>query len=107
MKEIDLMKILSGVMIGVGSLLVVSSLLDMKKKKKKTASLAPKGVVLNERQKKIIKKFKGVGVVTISDTQKMFKSVTDRTLRRDLTDLVKKNVLRKEGSTKGSKYIFV
>ncbi len=103
------MKILSGVMIGVGSLLVVSSLASMNKRKytKEIVRVVPRGTSLNERQKKIVKRFKDDGVVTISDVQKMFKTVTDRTLRRDLTDLVKKNVLKKEGSTKASKYIFI
>ena len=107
----DIFKIVSGVMIGVGSLLVLSSINSMSKGKRKASSaqrtqVLPKGVSLNERQRKIIKKFKEDGVVTIADVQKMFKGKTDRTLRRDLTDLVDKKVLRKEGSTKASKYIF-
>lgn len=111
MKDIDILKIVSGVMIGIGSLLVLTSISSMSKGKKKVPNVVktqvlPKGISLNERQRKIIKKFKDDGVVTISDVQKMFKGKTDRTLRRDLTDLVDKKILRKEGSTKASKYIF-
>lgn len=60
---------------------------------------------LNERQKQALQFWKEEGEITTGKYQTKFK-VTDRTARRDLTELVEKGILQKTGDKKASKYLF-
>ena len=61
---------------------------------------------LNDRQEKILNVLKEKGEVTIDDLRSEVGSVSERTLRRDMKRLEELGLSRKEGSTKGSKYIY-
>ncbi len=61
---------------------------------------------LNERQGKILKALKEKGEVTVDDLRSEVGDVSERTLRRDMKKLEELGLSRKEGSTKGSKYIY-
>jgi ATP-dependent DNA helicase RecG len=60
---------------------------------------------LNERQVDALLFFKAKGEITNSEYINKF-SVAERTARYDLTDLVEKDLLIKEGDKKSTKYIF-
>jgi ATP-dependent DNA helicase RecG len=61
---------------------------------------------LNERQADALIYFKAKGEITSSEYAQKYK-VSDRTARRDLSELVEKELLKNEGDTNLSKYIFV
>jgi ATP-dependent DNA helicase RecG len=61
---------------------------------------------LNDRQIDALIYFKLKGEITSLEYAKKY-SVSDRTARRDLSELVEKKLLRNEGDTNISKYIFV
>jgi ATP-dependent DNA helicase RecG len=63
------------------------------------------GLGLNERQMNALLFFKVKGEIVTSEYMMRF-DVTDRTARRDLTELVEKKILLKQGKKKSSKYIF-
>jgi len=60
---------------------------------------------LNERQVDALLFFKDKGKITSSEYAEKYE-VSDRTARRDLSELVEKNLLKSEGDTNLSKYIF-
>lgn len=60
---------------------------------------------LNERQLNALLFFKQKGEIISSDYQKKF-DIAERTARYDLTDLVEKNLLIKQGDKKATKYVF-
>ena len=60
---------------------------------------------LNERQIDALSYFKGKGEITSSEYAKKY-NVSDRTARRDLSELVEDKLLKNEGDTNHSKYIF-
>lgn len=61
---------------------------------------------LNDRQEKILKLLSSKGEVTVEELMKIIKGVTERTLRRDMKRLEQLGLSEKQGSTKGSKYIY-
>ena len=61
---------------------------------------------LNARQTEALVYFKSKGVVTSPEYAEKFK-ITERTARRDLMELEKANLLKKEGDKKIARYIFV
>ena len=63
-------------------------------------------VDLNDRQKRILKLLSSKGEVTVEELMKTIKDVTERTLRRDMKRLEQLGLSEKQGSTKGSKYIY-
>lgn len=63
------------------------------------------GLELNERQLDAILFFKTKREIVTSEYMKRF-DITDRTARRDLIELVEKNILTREGEKKSSKYLY-
>lgn len=63
-----------------------------------------KGIVISKRQKDILSSLKLKKKLSMKDLQSEFKSVTSRTLRRDLSKLVELKLIKKEGNTKDSIY---
>ena len=61
---------------------------------------------LNERQNIAIEFIKQHGMITLRDLKKISHKVADRTLRKDLNDLVKIGVIKPVGEKKGRKYVF-
>lgn len=61
---------------------------------------------LNERQEKALEYVAEAGRITNSDYQELVPDVSSETLRRDLADLVDKDVLLKVGEKRGTYYIF-
>ena len=60
---------------------------------------------LNERQFDALLFFKSKGEIFSSEYKKKY-AITDRTARYDLSELVKKNLLIKQGDRKSTKYVF-
>jgi ATP-dependent DNA helicase RecG len=63
------------------------------------------GLNLNERQLNALLFFKSKGEILSSEYMKKY-AVTDRTARYDLSELVRKNLLFKQGDRKSTKYVF-
>ncbi|MDR2937522.1 MAG: DeoR family transcriptional regulator [Prevotellaceae bacterium] len=61
---------------------------------------------LNERQVDALIFFKPKGEITSSEYAEKY-NISDRTARRDLSELTEKNLLKNEGDTNLSRYIFV
>ncbi len=61
---------------------------------------------LNERQVDALIFYKSKGEITSSEYAAKY-NITDRTARTDLTELVEKEILIKQGDLKTSKYIFL
>jgi len=60
---------------------------------------------LNERQTDALVAFKAKGEVVSSEYAEKYK-ISDRTARRDLSELAEKKLLKNEGDTKSSRYVF-
>lgn len=61
---------------------------------------------LNSRQEKILEILSLKGEVTVEELMGKIKSVSERTLRRDMGKLEEYGFSKKQGNTKGSKYIY-
>ncbi len=61
---------------------------------------------LNERQSKVLKLLKERREITVEELVMEIKGVSERTFRRDMKKFEEEGLLKKEGNTKGSKYIF-
>ncbi|MCD6578703.1 DUF4062 domain-containing protein, partial [bacterium] len=59
---------------------------------------------LSDRQKIIVKIIKKESFIQLSMLKKEFPEVTDKTIYRDIRNLVEKGILREEGEKKGRKY---
>ena len=62
-------------------------------------------VALTQRQMKLIEHLSEVGSVVTQDLRSTFPMVSDDTILRDLSDLMDKGIIKKEGKTKASRYI--
>lgn len=62
-------------------------------------------VALTERQMRLIEYVSDQGGAGMAELKKVLTMVSEDTILRDLTDLIKKGILKKEGSTKASRYI--
>lgn len=60
---------------------------------------------LNKRQKDILKLINKRRVLLPSDIYALHPNVSTRTLRRDMTVLVERDLVKQEGSTRDTKYI--
>jgi ATP-dependent DNA helicase RecG len=59
---------------------------------------------LNERQIKAVMYVKERGKITIADYKEISPDVSEKTLYRDLQELVKKKILHEIGDKKGRRY---
>ena len=64
-----------------------------------------KQVSLSERQTKLVEYLQENGEITTPDARKVLPMISDDTILRDLKDLVKKRIIKKEGKTKAAKYL--
>lgn len=62
---------------------------------------------LNDRQLKILKLIEKRKVLLPSDIYSLHPQVSTRTLRRDMTTLANKNIVKQEGSTRDTRYILI
>lgn len=62
-------------------------------------------VSLSERQMRLIEYLSDQGGAGMIELKKVLPMVSEDTVLRELTDLLKKGILKKEGSTKGSRYV--
>lgn len=62
-------------------------------------------VALSARQMKLIEHMSENGKAVMGDLREVLPMVSDDTILRDLKDLMNKNIVEKEGSTKASRYI--
>lgn len=69
--------------------------------------LGGKQVALNERQLKLVEYIQSNGFVQSQIFREMFPNWSNDTIIRDLNALIKQGVIKKEGSTKGAKYVMV
>ena len=60
---------------------------------------------LNERQKKAIKYLKENKEITLSKFRILYPEISDRTLRKDLDDIVKAGIVKSVGEKRGRKYV--
>lgn len=64
-----------------------------------------KQVALTERQMRLVEYLSDQGSGLMRDLKSVLPMVSEDTVLRELTDLLKKGILRKEGSTKSAKYV--
>ncbi|MCL4374735.1 Fic family protein [Patescibacteria group bacterium] len=64
-------------------------------------------IYLTERQVKIVEYIQEVGYMQNQSFLTLFPAVSEDTVLRDIQDLVKKNLIRKIGSTKAARYVMV
>lgn len=64
-------------------------------------------ISLSERQIKIVEFIENVGFLQNKSFPELFPMVSEDTVLRELKDLVQKGLIKKEGSTKGAKYVLV
>ena len=62
-------------------------------------------VTLSDRQMRLIEYISDQGGGGMNDLKKVLKMVSEDTVLRDITDLIKKGIIKKQGSTKASKYV--
>lgn len=64
-----------------------------------------KQIALTERQMRLVEYLSDQGGALMKDLKTVLPMVSEDTVLRELTDLIKKGIIRKEGSTKSAKYI--
>jgi len=62
---------------------------------------------LNERQIETLKYVKSKKFITLSSAKTIIPTVTEKTVYRDLQDLIKKNILKEVGEKKGRKHVLI
>lgn len=67
--------------------------------------LGGKQVFLNDRQIQVIEYIQKMGYIQNSVFQDLFPKISEDTVLRDLHDLMKKGIIKKEGKTKAARYI--
>ena len=60
---------------------------------------------LNERQKKAIEYLKENKEITLSKFRVLYPEISDRTMRKDLADIVKAGIMKPVGEKRGRKYV--
>jgi len=66
-----------------------------------------KQIALTERQMRLVEYLSDQGSGVMQDLKKVLPMVSEDTILRDLRDLMGKGIIKKEGSTKASRYVFV
>jgi Fic family protein len=64
-------------------------------------------VALTERQMKLVEYLSENGSAAMLELREIFKMISEDTILRDLTDLLNKGIVKKEGKTKASRYMIV
>jgi Fic family protein len=64
-------------------------------------------ITLNERQMTLVEYMEDYGGVTNKEWRNLVPGVSDDTILRDMNDLIKKRLVKKEGTTKAAKYKLV
>ncbi len=62
-------------------------------------------VFLNERQIKMIEHIQHIGYVQNQSFKELFAGISEDTILRDIHDLIKKGIIKKEGKTKAARYM--
>lgn len=62
-------------------------------------------IALSERQMKIVEYLQKVGFLQNKQFSELFPMISEDTILRDLKDLMKKSIIKKEGTTKAARYI--
>ncbi len=62
-------------------------------------------IALSERQMKLVEYLEEFKEITVPQSRQILPMTSDDTLLRDLKDLVKKGIVKKEGKTKAAKYV--
>ncbi len=62
-------------------------------------------IALSERQMRLIEYLSDQGSGNMQELRKVLPMVSEDTVLRDLTDMLKKGIIKKEGSTKASRYV--
>jgi len=62
-------------------------------------------IALSERQMRLVEYISDQGSANMQELKKILSMVSEDTILRDLTDLLDKGIIKKEGSTKASRYI--
>lgn len=71
-----------------------------------TQHVEGKQVALSDRQIKLLEAMRANGgMITTKESVELIRMVSKDTIIRDLNDLIKKGVIKKQGSTKASKYV--
>jgi predicted HTH transcriptional regulator len=68
-------------------------------------SLGGQQLALSERQIKVVEFIQENGFLQNKAFFELFPMISEDTVLREIKDLIKKGILRKEGSTKGVKYV--
>lgn len=76
-----------------------------RKRSLKASGFKEKMIPLNSRQEEILKHLSLKKIIEMKDIKSFFPEVTTRTLRRDMNKLEDSGMIKREGSTKASKYI--
>lgn len=69
--------------------------------------LGGKQVFLTERQVKIVEYIQSVGYLQNQMFKELFPDISEDSVLRDLTDLIKKGIIKKIGKTKAARYVMV
>lgn len=64
-------------------------------------------ITLNERQMILVEYMEDYGAISNKEWRSLLSGVSDDTILRDMQDLIKKRLVKKEGTTKASKYKLV
>lgn len=62
-------------------------------------------IALSERQMRLVEYISDQGAGTMAELRRVLSMVSEDTILRDLTDMLKKGIIKKEGSTKASRYV--
>lgn len=62
-------------------------------------------IALSERQMRLVEYLSDQGAATMQELKKVLSMVSEDTILRDLKDMLDKGIIRKEGSTKASRYV--
>jgi predicted HTH transcriptional regulator len=82
-------------------------LLFLRKKERVNEIAVVEPLDLNPRQRAILNILEMRGEVTVEELIEEIEGVSERTFRRDMQKLEKLGLSKKEGNTKGSKYIYL
>lgn len=86
---------------------VKEKVLSLSRDVKLKEQLGGQQFALSARQLKIIEYIQNTGFLQNKSYFELFPMISDDTVLRELQDLVRKGIIKKEGSTKGARYIMV